>query len=73
MIARIYDKNHVSLSTYIKFSGDKTFEQIKQWFYDNYRNAIEDIDHFIMIDTTKRIHYTYSCRGELLKEEKIEI
>ena len=44
MIARIYDRNNVSLSTYIDFK-DRTLQEIRDWFLANFAADLEEIEY----------------------------
>ncbi len=49
MIARIYSKRNVAMSTYLDFK-DKTIEEVKQWFDKNLMNH----------NDRKKVGYIYS-------------
>lgn len=42
MVARIYNKNHVSLSTYLDFK-DKTIQEVKDWFKKNFMGGLKGV------------------------------
>lgn len=70
MMARIYDKDMVSLSSYVEFGDDKTMDHIKQWFLNNYRVALENITYFVVI-TGNGMYYKYNFVLELIEQENL--
>ena len=71
MIARIYDKDKVSLSPYIEFSDDKTLQQLLEWFYDFYRGALEQITYIGIIDTQRKVYSLYDLHFNLIENEQL--
>lgn len=54
MIARIYSKRNVAMSTYLDFK-DKTIEEVKQWFDKNLMNH----------NDRKKVGYIYSLLDDI--------
>ena len=55
MVARIYDKKHISLSTYLDFK-DKTIQEVKEWFSKNFKGYLKGVAYIysLLDDKTYR-------------------
>ena len=62
MVARIYDKDRVALSTYIDF-GDKSLKDIKAWFHDVFYGALQEVRYIYSLKDDK--WYRWSTLTEM--------
>ena len=72
MTCRIYDKDKVSLSTYIEFKDDKTLQQVLDWFYDFYRGALENIAYLGVLDTNNKVFRLYDLMLNLIEKNDLK-